>query len=132
MNQEPLIKKYGAVLEVCSTLGLAFPQEFLPAEKEKIEAALLATYIATTDRKERDSIGSAFVSLSSFVPMEEALIAMRYYRHITDKNQRTAHSEDGLLGEQFKKITDRINREGERYLHLMKTVDGEYEKDANK
>lgn len=121
---DDLLNRYGAVLEICSALGLAYPQDFLPDKKETIAAALISAYGSTKNKKLKERLGSSLVLLSSFVPMKDALTVFEFQRYVLNENNaQSIHPEDKQKKAQFKTIMDKINSEGERYLQTIREID---------
>lgn len=117
---EEIIQDYGEVLEITSAIALAIPEQFLPHKREKIKEAFLFAYKVTADEN-RQLLASSYMDLPAFVPIEEALIVFRYSNWLTNKD-KSKNSEDEALRDDWRRITNRINKEMEEYMEEILTL----------
>lgn len=121
MDIEKVIREYGTVLE----LGVysVSSVRFLPFGKKEIEAATLASYVCVTEASQKDLLGVALLHLANFVSDEDAIIAARFERYLSqNKEGAPIHPEDKGLIVDYGRIQKEIVVEMKRYQELLKSL----------
>ncbi len=114
---EKIIQEYGKVLEVASAIGLAIPEQFLPYKKEEIIEAFKYAYNAT-DEENKNILATSFMYLPEFVPIDDAVIVLRYTNWLTSSD-KSINPEDEKLKEDWQRIINKINNEMEEYMKIL-------------
>ena len=114
-----LLQQYGTVLEICAPIGTVYPEEFLPASKEKIRIAFVTAY-QKCKGEYRQILAENFVKLARFVPMQEAIIVLRYTNWLNRPSAENFHPEDRVLKDDYMKINDKITDQAQRYINMLR------------